>query len=227
VTFSRTSRRELRRYFTEWYDAEFVNGLIDRDTHDQVARALPSYLPALVKDINGRGQAILNLGPKDLQITLREGRDPDKGRFNLFEIQWLRSKPRMKRTCFLGHRFTREISNSLRSNLRYVLEPSNINLKWSGIDLNAAGFFDEIIELIRKCDFCIFDNRLTEGRPNVYIEAGIAYALKRPFILANYKGNRLRLPADLKHITVIPYSNYQELAKRLYFSLPVFLKSIQ
>jgi nucleoside 2-deoxyribosyltransferase len=36
---------------------------------------------------------------------------------------------------------------------------------------------DKIIELIKKCDFCIAD--LTYARPSVYYEAGYVYGLKK------------------------------------------------
>lgn len=47
---------------------------------------------------------------------------------------------------------------------------------------------------IRKADFRIFDNREADLKPNVYIEAGIAYVLGKPFIMADYRGNRLQPP---------------------------------
>ena len=111
-------------------------------------------------------------------------------------------------------------------NLRYVLEPSGIELVWSGMDMVAVSFFDDVVEKIRSCDFCIFDNRLTARKPNVYIEVGIAYVLGKPFILANYKGNSARIPSDLTHILNIDYAGYKDLCKTLYFNLPLFLRDV-
>ena len=157
-------------------------------------------------------------------MFLREGRDPRSGKFNLFEIQWRGRRKARKLRCFLGHRFLKAVSDSLRMNLRYVLEPSNIELVWSGMDMVAVGFFDDVVRNIRSCDFCIFDNRWANEKPNVYIEAGMAYALRKPFILANYYGNRLGIPSDLTHILNIPYKSYADLCRTLYFNLPVFLR---
>jgi hypothetical protein len=109
-------------------------------------------------------------------------------------------------------------------NLRYVLEPSNINLVWSGMDISAVGFFDNLVKKIRMCDFCIFDNRWASEKPNVYIEAGIAYALHKPFILANFQENRVGVPSDLTHILNLPYKSYEDLCRTLYFQLPIFLR---
>ena len=183
----KTTRSEVRRYLQDWLDTVFLNGLINRHNREETLNGMLDHLPAIVAGLNGRGRARLKLSTGTLRLFLREGRDPTYNKFSLFEIQWPR-KRRRRRTrklhCFLGHRFLKSISNSLRLNLRYVLEPSNIKLDWAGMDIAAVGFFDDVIKKIRACDFCIFDNRWASEKPNVYIEAGIAYALGEPFILA-------------------------------------------
>ena len=222
----KTTRSELRRYFRQWLDTAFQNKLINRYKREDMLRAMEAHLPAIVAGLNAGGKAKLDLGKSSaLKFFLREGRDPTCGRFNLFEIQRTGMRSRHKLRCFVGHRFLKSVSDSLRMNLRYVLEPSSIELVWSGMDMLAVGFFDEIIANIRKCDFCIFDNRLASEKPNVYIEVGIASAFGKPFILANYHGNRLGIPSDLTHILNIPYRGYQDLCRTLYFNLPVFLRN--
>ena len=182
------------------------------------------YLPDLVRKINLYGSASLDIPSGSLNIFLREGRDPEIGSFNFFEIQWPQKLPPKRLKCFVGHRFAPKIEAALRQNLRYVFEPSGIDLTWSGRDLKANGFFDEIISDIRSCDFCIFDNRGTRDRPNVYIEAGIAYALKRPFLFLNCLSNSVKMPTNLEHIQCINYRTYRDLTRRLYFNLPAFLR---
>jgi hypothetical protein len=214
----------MRLYFRDWIDTAFRNGLITRHSREQALAAMAGHLPAIVAALNKRGKASLKLGARSLNFFLREGLDPSQGKFNLFEIQW-QGRPKPERlSCFLGHRFLKSISNSLRLNLRHVLEPFNIRLDWAGMDMVAVGFFDDIVAKIQTCDFCIFDNRWASDKPNVYIEAGIAYALKKPFILANYHKNRLGVPSDLTHILNIPYTSYEDLCRALYFNLPVFLR---
>jgi hypothetical protein len=221
----KTTRTELRRYFRQWLDTAFQNKLINRYRREDMLRAMEDHLPAIVASLNSRGTAKLDLGKTTaLKFFLREGLDPSDGKFNLFEIQRTGMNPHRKLRCFVGHRFVKPVSESIRMNLRYVLEPSGIELIWSGMDMLAIGFFDDIIKKIKKCDFCIFDNRLASEKPNVYIEAGISYALGKPFILANYQGNRLGIPSDLTHILNIPYRGYEDLCKVLYFNLPVFLR---
>ena len=220
----KTTRSELHRYFQDWLDTAFRNGLIDRHKREEILVGMQLQLPVIVAGLNSRGRAQLKLGRGTLSLFLRKGIDPRNGKFNIFEIQWPRKRRHRRLRCFVGHRFLKSVSNSLRLNLRYVLEPSNIKLLWSGMDIAAVGFFDDIIKKIRTCDFCIFDNRWASERPNVYIEAGIAYALGKPFILANYQANRIGVPSDLTHILNIPYRSYEDLCRTLYFQLPVFLR---
>ena len=92
------------------------------------------------------------------------------------------------------------------------------------MDMSAVGFFAKTVREIRQADFCIFDNRDADSKPNVYIEAGIAYVLGKPFIVADYKGNRLAVPSDLQHINRVQYRDYADLSRQIYFRLPVFLR---
>lgn len=222
----RVTQEELQKYFEEWLDINFTNGLIKAAARDTTLDEFSEALPTLTAELNRSRTAtiIFDLGRTELTVQVHDGSDPDEGRFNLFEIKWSRSRQRRKLLCFLGHRYLQEISNSLRKNLAYVLQPSNIQLIWSNMDLTAQGFFSKTIHEIRRCDFCIFDNRAADEKPNVYIEAGIAYVLNKPFIMANYAGNRLEVPSDLLHINTIQYSNYRDLMKEIYFGLPIFLR---
>ena len=88
---------------------------------------------------------------------------------------------------------------------------------------------DDVVRKIKRADFCVFDNRGTRDRPNVYIEAGMCIVLRKPFILFEYKaGSSARdehspIPSDLSFALTLRYRNYQELFQEFYFRLPVFL----
>lgn len=111
-----------------------------------------------------------------------------------------------------------------------MLEPYNIELDWSGQDPTSVQIFDDIVRHIKKADFCVFDTRATRGKPNVYIETGIAYAVGTPFILFDYcptaakKGSVASLPSDLGHALSSKYSSYSKLFREFYFSLPSFVQ---
>lgn len=135
-------------------------------------------------------------------------------------------KPRL--TCFIGHRFLKEIEGPLRFNLAHVLEPHRIDLKWSAQDISASDIFEEIVEGIRGADMCFFDNYRVDDKPNVYIEVGIAYALNVPTILTEFAGSvagsaPAAVPSDLQGLFRIRYSTYEELFRKLYFGLPNFV----
>lgn len=199
---------------------------------------MEKHLSRVVVGLNRFGKVRLDLGSRNLDIFLREGREVHFGNptlggkfavstFNLFEMQWSRTKHPTKLVCFVGYRYLPAISDSLIMNLRYVLEPSNVELVGSEKDMAAVGFFDDIVDKIQKCDFCIFDNRLTERKPNVYIEAGVAYVLNKPFIFANHRASNLQIPSDLSHIRTIDYTRYEDLTRKLHFNLPVFLSDVR
>jgi hypothetical protein len=163
-----------------------------------------------------------------LDLQLKRLREMNGRNFFHIEMKVDRQKERQRRVCFVGHRFTPAVGNTLRWNLRQVLEPYEIALDWSGQDPKSVQIFDDIVKRIRKADFCIFDTRATTGKPNVYIEAGIAYAFETPFILFDYsppKASRKQvasLPSDLAHALSLRYSSYEQLFREFYFALPVF-----
>jgi len=177
-------------------------------------------------ELNRLGRATLRFddGPRTLTIFPRTGLDPSTGKFTLFELRWSGVRRSRRLRCFLGHRFLPRITKALRLDLLFVMEPSNIRLVWSDMDMSAVGFFAKTVREIRQADFCIFDNRDADSKPNVYIEAGIAYVLGKPFIVADYKGNRLAVPSDLQHINRVQYRDYADLSRQIYFRLPVFLR---
>ena len=129
-------------------------------------------------------------------------------------------------TCFLGHRFVKEIEAPLRYNLRHVFNPDRIELTWSAQDLSASDMFGEIMKSIRRADMCFFDNRGTAERPNVYIEVGIACAFGVPTIVSEYigpTGGTADIPSDFQGLFRIRYITYEQLFRTLYFGLPNFI----
>lgn len=82
----------------------------------------------------------------------------------------------------------------------------------------------------RTADFCVFDNRATRGKPNVYIEAGMCIALKKPFILFDHKPASRNpnapgpIPSDLAYALALPYRTYRQLFRDFYFRLPLFFQ---
>lgn len=169
-----------------------------------------------------RGEVAL---PKySLRLQMKILREIDGREFPHIQIM-ITGKRRRLRVCFVGHRFLPGVIRTLRWNLRHVLEPYNVRMDWSGKDIRSVQIFDDIVNRIRRADFCIFDNRGTAGRPNVYVEVGVAYAVKKPFILFDYATRRTQaIPTDLSHSFAIRYRNYQQLFPEFYARLPLFFR---
>lgn len=129
--------------------------------------------------------------------------------------------------CFVGHRFLPSIEGPLRFNLAHVLNPYRIHLRWSAQDLSASGVFAEIVKGIRGAAMCFFDTYGTSGKPNVFIEIGMAYALGVPMIVAEHISDASDtiegIPSDLQGLFRIRYTTYEELFRKLYFGLPNFI----
>lgn len=163
--------------------------------------------------MSGSGAASLRL------LTLEEIRGKE---FRLLAL--CGTKPAGRRLkCFVGHRFTKSIERILRFNLQQLLALFGIDPVYLGSNGSAVELFREVDRLIGESDLCFFDNRATSepSRPNVYIEAALAYARGRPFIFCNYSGESW--PTDLGGMLQERYSTYGELFRTLYRRLPKFL----
>lgn len=162
-------------------------------------------------------------GRKLVLLSLKE---IGTGRFPLLAIKRKNSNPTGEHQlrCLVGHRFTKSIEQRIRWNLRHLFELFNIQEDYSGFDGLAVNIIEDLREKIRQYDFCLFDNRETTNpsKPNVYIEAGMALALSRPFIFCHYR--REVWPSDFSNTFYVSYRNYKELFTTLYATLPVFIK---
>lgn len=158
------------------------------------------------------------------RLLLHRLRRAGKGHFNLLAFAEADDhRPRRPLRCLVGHRFTREIEASLRWNLRSLFELYGIEEDYSGFDGRAVDIIDDLRAKIQVADFCLFDNRETTNpvKPNVYIEAGMAFAFEKPFIFCHYRGEAW--PSDFSNVNYISYRTYEELFERLFAVLPLFI----
>lgn len=142
-------------------------------------------------------------------------------------------KPRDGLTAFLGHRFTESVTRNLRHNLQLVLKLYGISLLYSDTDVPNGSIFEVILRRIKEASFCIFDDRETEVRPNVFIELGAAVALERPYFYFRFeqkrtvrmgrRKERIQAPSDLAGMLCLPYSTYEDLLREFAVRLPRFL----
>ena len=136
-------------------------------------------------------------------------------------------------TAFLGHRFIPTVTPNVRHNLQLILRPYGIRLVYSDTDMPNGAVFETILRRIARSGFCIFDDRETETRPNVFIELGAAVALRRPYFYFSFqnkrtvriggKNERISVPSDLAGMLCLPYLQYEDLFLEFAMRLPGFL----
>jgi hypothetical protein len=215
----------FRTYLRELSESLFVRSVINSTQCDQIRAfsrkaAAAAYARELLK------KRTIRIPQLNLVLQLKRLREMNGREFCHIEVLVNQRSRRKRRICFVGHRFTPAVGNTLRWNLRQILEPYNVSLDWSGQDPMSVQIFQDIVRRIRKADFCVFDTRATKRKPNVYIEAGIAYAVGTPFILFEHnpasRSSAPTLPSDLAHTLSLRYSTYERLFRDFYFSLPVF-----
>jgi len=224
----------LRAFFEESFESQFVNGALSTDQyHDLCADIRRNPKLAAIS------RRLFTNSPKPISVEsygklrIIHLREFDGSTFPFLQGLTQQGSRRRERklVCFLGHRFLQDLESSLRFNLVHLFEPHAITLRWAGDDLRAGDVFENILKGIRSADLCLFDNLATSNKPNVYIEIGIAYALRKPMLFCEYAGTgagtffeTASVPSDLQGLLRIQYQSYQELCKKLYFGLPSFLK---
>lgn len=223
---SRPIERFLRSYLLEISEARFLHSAIDSQAYDQIEKFARSAACARLARtlLRDKKVEVSHLG---LTLQLKHLREVSGKKFWHIELMVHPGRRRKKRVCFVGHRFTAKISKALRWNLRHVLEPYNIKLDWSGQNPTSVQIFEDIVRRIKAADFCVFDTRATQGKPNVYIEAGIAYAVGTPFILFDFVDGApgASMPSDLGHALSLRYSTYEQLFREFYAALPAFAEN--
>jgi len=144
-----------------------------------------------------------------------------------------RLRPAHPPRAFVGHRFTAAVTNNLRHNLQLPCRPYGISLWYSDSDMPNGSVFETIVQRIRQSDFCVFDDRETEVRPNVLIELGVAIGIGKPYFYLNYRKKRkvaiarrkevITTASDLAGMLYIPYTSYEDVCFELAMRLPGFL----
>ena len=224
----------LREFVIRFFESRLLDGSVSVDEYYDRVSAINKNegLTAISRRLFENSPEAVHLdgyGP----LRVIELREPDGSRFPFLQgLTMPAPRERRRLICFVGHRFLKNIEQSLRFNLVHLLSPYGIDLRWSGYDLSARDVFHEIVHGIDLADLCLFDNLGTLNRPNVYIEIGIAHALGKPMVVCEYAGETGRrkipdtgsVPSDLQGLFRIQYVSYEDLCQQLYFNLPPFLR---
>jgi hypothetical protein len=223
----------IREFLASFLESQLLNGRLSTDQYHGNLAALRR--DGILTDVS---QRLFKNSPEPVEIDsygplrIVYLREPDGTEFPFLQgLAKAGPEERNKLVCFVGHRFQKNIERSLRFNLIHLLEPYGITLRWSGYDLSAKDIFDDVISGIKAADLCLFDNLGTLSKPNVYIEVGIAFAAGKPMLVCEYAGvggkrkmpDTGSVPSDLQGLFRIAYRSYEDLARQLYFGLPIFL----
>jgi hypothetical protein len=219
--------QSLIENLTRIFDTLYITKQISRVKRLQLNHIVRSrdLLQHLATHLYGPAREVVIPGEAEAKLILLSVREPDKRQSDLLVFQRATS-PRSTHKplrCLIGHRFTDPLMQAFRFNVRQLFELFDIEEEYSGFDGAAVNIIDDLRERIHTCDFCLFDNRetTTPSKPNVYIEAGMAFALQRPFIFCHYK--REVWPADFSNFSYLSYKSYKELFQKLSALLPIFL----
>jgi|HubBroStandDraft_1064217.scaffolds.fasta_scaffold05216_5 predicted nucleotide-binding protein len=114
---------------------------------------------------------------------------------------------------------------------RYLDFLQTVSLWYSDTDMPNGSVFETIVQRIRQSDFCVFDDRETEVRPNVLIELGVA--IGKPYFYLNYRKKCkvaivrrkevITTASDLVGMLYMPYTSYEDVCLELAMRLPGFL----
>jgi hypothetical protein len=219
----------FKGYIRDFAETLFMQNVIDENKRRRLA--------SLCDSSTARSNAEELFSEKEVKVyghqlvlRLKRLREMNGQEFDHIEVIFTGRKKRPKRRCFVGRRFVPRVEKTLRRNLRQVLEPYRIEVDWSGRDIRSVDIFPDIAKRIRAAHFCVFDNRATVGKANVYVEAGMAYMDGKPFIFFDYRPGKRKhdkpgpVPSDIAFVLSLRYRNYRELFRNFYFQLPVFFR---
>lgn len=219
--------RFVRESLRKRVETLYLNRQIDRPTRRFWEQQLGwKRIRELSGDLYGPdGEATVPENPS-AKLVFLSMREMGKGKFNLLVFKGVDNPARPKRSirCLVGHRFTEEMKRTFRWNLRELFGLLGIEEDYTDLDAKAENIISSLHDKIRKSDFCLFDNKETTrpSKPNVYIEAGMALALRRPFIFCHFSSKEV-WPSDFSNINYISYTSYNKLFDELYTRLPIFL----
>jgi hypothetical protein len=90
--------------------------------------------------------------------------------------------------------------------------------------------FERIKTEILKSDLCIFDNRGTQKKPNVYVEIGMAKMADKPIVFFEKRtrssGQLEGFPSDFSGFPTFRYKSYRDLFFEFPLQLPVLLEEL-
>lgn len=201
---------------TEQYDICLFDMLLDSPKKG------PSPID-LVKDLHGKRIPIVvltNTNEVD-KAVIESGADvfmrkpcPPERLHDVIETLRIRRDLQLQRKpVFVAHEFSASQRDDLRAALDSAFKGTPLTLYYADADIRSGHILlGKIIERIKTTEFGIYDVS-AQGRPNVFLELGIAIGTGRPYYIIAREGTEF--PADLAGLDRIEYRSFQDLISQV------------
>ncbi len=116
----------------------------------------------------------------------------------------LKPKVKLFPTVFIGCDYT---PRSVFEKIESALDPIPFTPIFASHNIDTETILTNVHKLISASDFCLFE--LSKMNPNVCMELGVAYGLKREFYIVKRSGRQIGDLANLRGIKYLEYKTYK------------------
>ena len=227
IEFDEDTVDDVRRMFASQTNWLFTHGIISPDTYDWLCQ--PGVLEEVTNQLVANGH--IRIGGRIRKtfklLRLREYNRDD------FPMPIIVARLPLKKQviCFVGHRDNAEMRRSLQYNLASVLRQFRVIPSFQDVNYLSDLIFERVKKEIIKSDFCIFDNRGTQNKPNVYVEIGMAKMLGKPVVFFEKRTRSTQqlegFPSDFSGFSTFRYRSYKDLFYEFGLQLPFLLRKMK
>ncbi len=169
-------------------------------------------LPALERIIfverHARRYEVLHSALQDLELVVMP---PPTTTNHALQVAKSAPEPPAKKSVFVAMPFSEEFEDTYQFGIYNTVRRLGYVCEKVDESVFAGSIIDRIVDGIRSAEFVIAD--LSLERPNVYLEVGFAWGLKKPVILVAKEGQRLHF--DLSHHKCLFYRTIGKLSESL------------
>ncbi|HTN75219.1 MAG TPA: hypothetical protein VL096_08230 [Pirellulaceae bacterium] len=167
---------------------------------------LPRLQRIVFVERNARRYEVLRRALSDIELVLPTIRDGAASAVNSDQLQ-----PERKKSVFVAMPFTEDFEDMYQFGIYATMR--RLGYVCERVDESAftGNIVERITDGIKNAEFVIAD--LSLERPNVYLEVGFAWGLKKPVILVAREGQRLHF--DLSHHKCLFYRTIGKLSESL------------
>lgn len=178
---------------------------------DTIRMVRESGVPIIsLTDIADVDQKAIEAG---VDIFLRKPCPPERLQDVIETLRIRRDLQAQRKPIFVAHEFSQAQREDLRAALADAFEDTHFTLYYADVELRVGHILlGKIIERIKTTEFGIYDISFP-GRPNVFLELGIAIGMAKPYYIIMRAGTEV--PADLAGLDRIEYESFQDLVEQI------------